>query len=171
MKTGLKSILFGVHQFIYHPITVLLAWIELYNLPNYKELVCIFIHDLGYYNCEKMDNEKGQNHPEFSGKIAFLLFKDEYYKNLCLGHSRHYAKNHNINVSKLFYADKLSMKYDHPILYLIRSTLSEELKEYMGHIDNPYGYSKNKLEWCKSARQNGINLSKNKNAIPYLKIE
>lgn len=169
MKTGLKSILFGVHQFIYHPLTVLFAWIKLYGIPDYKELICIFIHDLGYYNCDNMDDEKGQNHPLFAGKIARKLFKDDKYFYLCVGHSRHFAKNYNIEVSKLFYADKLSMKYDFPILYLIRSILSGELKEYMRHKDNPYGYNKNKLEWCKSARQSGIKLSKNKDAIPYLK--
>jgi hypothetical protein len=169
MKTGLKSILFGCHQFIYHPTCVLLAWIELYGIPNYKELICIFIHDLGYYRCQNMDDSLGQLHPEFAGNLAFKLFKNEYYRNLCLGHSRHYAKKKNISISKLYRADKLSMKYDHPFLYLIRTYFSGELKEFM-YSDNSAGKNiKNKYEWCKNARKNGIQLSKNPNSIAYQK--
>lgn len=180
MKTGLKSLLFGVHQIIYHPLTVLFAWIELYHkFPNYKELICIFIHDLGYYNCEKMDDENGQNHPQFAGNLIYkYMFKDAnkdlYYMRLCLGHSRHYAKKLNIPISKLYKADKLSMKYDFTPFYFIRAKLSGELNEYIyEHPFNPYGSIENisEYQWCKNARLNGIKLSKNENAIPYLKLK
>jgi len=170
MKMGLKSLLFGVHQFIYHPICVLLAWLDLYkSFPDYKELVCIIVHDWGYYKCENMDDSLGQQHPIFGANLVYNLFKKQKYKNLCLGHSRHYSKKYNVDISKLYYADKLSMKYDLPILYLIRSTLSGEIKEFM-YSDNSYGKNiSNKYEWCKSARLNGIKLSKNPNNVEYQK--
>jgi len=46
MKVGTKSLLWGVHQIFWHPLTVTLAWRELYKKwPSWKEFVCIFIHD------------------------------------------------------------------------------------------------------------------------------
>jgi hypothetical protein len=169
MKKGLKSILFGCHCFFYHPICVLFAWVEIFKeIPNYKELFCIFVHDLGYYNCENIDDYKGQKHPEFGANLAFKLFGINY-KYLCLGHSRHYAKKYNVSLSKLFYADKGSMKYDHPAFYLIRTYLSGELKEFM-YSDNSYGKNiTNKYAWCKNARLNGIKLSINPDSVEYQK--
>jgi len=129
MITGKKSLLFGVHQFIWHPITVLLAWYELYRMPNFKELVCIFIHDWGYWFCENMDDDKGKKHPEFGANLAYKLFGSEYFK-LCLYHSRHYSKRNNMEPSKLCWADKLSIKYEITWFYLFRANLSGEIKEY-----------------------------------------
>lgn len=65
MTTGTKSLLFGVHQFLWHPLTVLLAWVYLYrSFPNPKELLCIFVHDWGYWGCPNMDGPEGERHPE-----------------------------------------------------------------------------------------------------------
>ena len=42
MKVGTKSLLFGVHQLLWHPLTVWLGWIKLYKKPpSFKEAVCI----------------------------------------------------------------------------------------------------------------------------------
>lgn len=136
MTKGTKSLLFGVHQFIWHPVVVLLAWIELYGLPNWKELFCIIIHDWGYWGCENMDDEKGRRHTEFAAMIIYKLFKPSlinehiYYYSLCLLHSRHYAKAICQKPSKLCYADKLSMKYEIRWFYLLRGKLSNEVQEY-----------------------------------------
>lgn len=129
LKVGTKSLLFGVHQIIWHPITVLVAWIKLYGRPTWKELICIIIHDWGYWGSPNMDGEEGERHPEFAAKIAGKLFGDEYY-DLCLLHSRHYARNAKREPSKLCWADKLSILYDPWWLYLPRSIMSGELKEY-----------------------------------------
>ena len=60
MKMGTKSLLFGVHQFFIHPLMVLLAWIVLYrSFPGLKELVCIFIHDWGYWGKADLKGEEG----------------------------------------------------------------------------------------------------------------
>ena len=71
MQVGTKSLLFGVHQIFWHPLTVTLAWKELYKTwPSWKEFVCIFIHDWGYWGCPNMDGEEGENHPVWAAKFA-----------------------------------------------------------------------------------------------------
>ncbi len=129
MKVGTKTLLFGVHQFIWHPITVLFAWIKLYGWPTWEELVCIFIHDWGYWGCSNIDGDEGERHPEGAAQIALYLLghKAEY---LCLFHSRNYARQYNVEPSKLCWADKLSIIYDPWWLYLPRAWLSGELREY-----------------------------------------
>lgn len=129
MKVGTKSLLFGVHQFIWHPITVYMAWKHLYGRPTLKEIVCIIIHDWGYWNSPNMDGEEGERHPEFAARLAGRFFGDQYY-DLCLLHSRHYSRNIGKEPSKLCWADKLSMLYEPSWFYLFRARLSGELKEY-----------------------------------------
>ena len=86
MRVGTKSLLFGVHQFLWHPVTVILAWRKLYGWPSARETVCILVHDGGYWKAADMDGEWGMNHPELGAKIAGSLFGDTYY-DLVLLHS------------------------------------------------------------------------------------
>ena len=145
MNVGTKSLLIGVHQFLWHPITVLLAWIHLYGFPNWKEFVCIVIHDWGYWGSPNMDGVEGEKHPERGAILAHKLLDVPYqpfkyggpypesqwrYYELCLYHSRHYARHENHLPSKLCWADKLSIKYDPWWLYLPMAWLSGELSEY-----------------------------------------
>lgn len=129
MKLGRRSILFGVHQFLWHPITVLIAWWRLYGWPGWRELVCIFIHDWGYWYAPDMDGEEGEKHPELAAKPAGKWFGPEY-RDLCLYHSRHYARRAGVEPSRLCWADKLSILYDPRWFYLLRARLSGELREY-----------------------------------------
>lgn len=132
MNVGTKSILFGVHQFIIHPVSVFLAWHELYGWPNWKETVCIFIHDWGYWGCHDMDGEEGKRHPEWAAGWAARHLGIHWY-HVCLYHSRYYAKLLRSEPSQLCWADKLSCKYDPWWLYLPRAILSGEIKEYRQH--------------------------------------
>ncbi len=129
MKIGKRSLLFGVHQFIWHPITVLLAWWKLYGRPNWRQLVCIIIHDWGYWFSPNMDGPEGELHPEFAAKLAGKWLGKEYFY-LCLLHSRHYARNLEVEPSKLCWADKLSIMYEPWWLYPPRAWASGELAEY-----------------------------------------
>jgi hypothetical protein len=129
LKVGTKSILFGVHQFIWHPITVLIAWRKLYGQPNWKEFICIIIHDWGYWFCPNMDGPEGELHPIFAALLAHKWFGYQYHA-LCLYHSRHFARRFNAEPSKLCWADKLSILYDPEWFYLLRARVSGELKEY-----------------------------------------
>lgn len=141
MKRGTASILFGVHQFLWHPFTVFIAWMRLYRkFPTWREAVCIVVHDWGYWGKEKMDDEEGEKHPELGAKIAGWLFdyplaaapwiKTTDYYDLCLLHSRHYARNAGKEPSRLCWADKMSILCDPWWLYLPRAWASGELQEY-----------------------------------------
>lgn len=49
LTLGTKTLLFGVHQIFIHTIMVTWAWRRLYkSWPNWREFVCICIHDIGY---------------------------------------------------------------------------------------------------------------------------
>lgn len=134
MTKGTKSILFGVHQFLWHPFTVWLAWIYLYRaLPGWRECICILVHDWGYWGKVNMDDELGETHPLLGAKIAHKLLDkgdDHHYFNLVLLHSRHYAKQLGTEPSKLCWADKASIIFEPWWLYLPRAWASGELAEY-----------------------------------------
>lgn len=129
MKVGTKSLLFGVHQVFIHPLFVLISWFKLYGRPTWRELVCIIIHDWGYFGCPNMDGHEGKRHPEKGAMIALKLFGPDYH-DLVLYHSRHYSRANGVEPSKLCWADKLSIQYEPWWLYLPRAWASGELFEY-----------------------------------------
>jgi len=133
MRVGTKSVLFGVHQFIWHPATVFFAWRELYGKwPTFKEAVCIVVHDWGYWGCPNMDGPEGEMHPIYGALIASSICdKDDHtYLDMVLFHSRHFADAAGALPSKLCWADKLSCKFDPWWFYLPRAILTGEIKEY-----------------------------------------
>jgi hypothetical protein len=147
MKRGTKSVLFGVHQFIWHPVTVYLGWLYLYRkLPSFWESIAIIVHDIGYWECENMDDEKGEQHPRVGAKLirklALFCGKDwrtaARYEWLVTFHSRYLAAQYQVSPSALCWADKTSLKFDPAWFYLLRAWLSGELAEYRanaaGHI-------------------------------------
>lgn len=134
MNVGTKSILFGVHQFLIHPIFVARAWWILYRQwPALYEWAAIITHDLGYWGAPNMDGLEGQAHPErmaqwwtkhfgeFGERVAFEI----------LGHSRFYAKKYGVPLSKLFRPDKLATALYPKWLYLLLGNLTGEIEEYM----------------------------------------
>lgn len=150
MKTGTKSVLWGVHQFIWHPITVLLAWMDLYGRPKMWEIFCILVHDIGYIGKSEMDGPEGQQHPELGAKIAGWIF-GERAKLECLGHSRSYAEAKGIPTSRLCWADKWSPMFDPTHFYWLRGTLSGEITEYRKTFPRATGESS--LMWAVAFKQ------------------
>jgi hypothetical protein len=74
MKTGTKSVLFGVHAFWFHPITVALAWRRLYGRwPQWWQAIVILLHDVGYWGCDDMDGECGRLHPERGARWSEVI--------------------------------------------------------------------------------------------------
>ncbi len=161
MKVGTKSLWFGVHQVFIHPLFVLWGWKKLYGWPNWKEMVCIIIHDWGYWGCADMDGDEGERHPRWAAQIACRLFDKQIdlgthsewewnYYDLCLLHSRFYAKKVCRKPSKLCWSDKLGSALYPPWLWVLLGTLTGEIKEYMEamkHRDriqetNPFKYFK-----------------------------
>jgi len=130
MKRGTLSLLIGAHQFIVHPIAVTIAWRKLYGRwPDLSELVCIGVHDWGYWGCSDMDGPEGIKHPELGSDIANKLFGTAYCT-LCYYHSRFLAKRDKQKPSKLCWADKLGTAITPWWLYLPGAWLSGELEEY-----------------------------------------
>lgn len=134
MKIGTKSLLFGVHQVFLHPLFVLWGWKKLYDWPNWKELVCIVIHDWGYWGCSDMDGGEGEKHTFFGAKLASVFFDkynklDWYY--FCLNHSRFCAKRYMTKPSKLCWADKFGTALMPTWLWAFLARLSGEVDEYL----------------------------------------
>jgi hypothetical protein len=152
MKRGTKSLLFGVHQFIIHPVIVAIAWYKLYGFPFDPRIwIAFIVHDWGYWGCSQMDGEEGDKHPIVGAKIMHIfdkflyeepygphsklgdgipIFDDKWY-NFCLYHSRFFAKQNNAQPSKLCMADKLAVYYYPNWLYIFLAKLSGELWEYL----------------------------------------
>lgn len=172
MNVGTKSILFGVHQFAWHPYTVGRAWKKLYKKsPRWWEWVAIIFHDVGYLGCPNMDGEEGQKHPVRGAKLAESVtrwlaaigwtlrhpvrmaldsaFQFESWMaisdtaraayELSIGHSRFYAKQSGVKLSKLFKADKACIFHDPKWLYLLRAHASGEIWEFLKNSKLPAG--------------------------------
>ncbi len=148
MRIGTKSILFGVHQFLLHPLFVMVAWWKLYQCPSWRELLAIVIHDWGYWGVQKMESPEGDAHPEWAAvwclKRGWLSEAAE-----CLKHSRFFCKDfsqvktpHLLNSvfgagrldptpSRLCWADKLGTAMYPVWLWVMLAKLSGECREYM----------------------------------------
>jgi len=153
MNVGTKSILWGVHQFLWHPLTVARAWRSLHGKwPSLNQWISIFVHDLGYWGCPNMDGTEGKEHPLAGAEMAWRWvyianrlrgrtvnqcwhYADTSF-DFALGHSTHYAKARlDGKVSTLYLADKASILFDPPWFYLLRGWLSGEVAEYVTNED------------------------------------
>lgn len=148
MRIGTKSVLFGVHQFILHPLILAIAWKRLYGFPwGVRLWFAFFLHDIGYIGKPNMDGEEGEEHPEVGAAIMRFLFGDEW-GDFTLLHSRFYAKKLGRQYSKLCVADKLAITLTPQWLYLVLSNLTGEIDEYMGseHARSP-AQGRSQKEW------------------------
>ena len=107
MSEGTKSWLFGCHSVI-HSLLVIRAWKILYKRwPAPWQIVCILIHDIGYWGKDYLTEKSNAGHAELGGKIAGWLFGAEAEK-FVLGHSHSSAKKYNLPLSKLEAPDDYS---------------------------------------------------------------
>jgi hypothetical protein len=136
---GTKTLLYGNHQFLLHPLFVGLAWTKYYHkLPNPKEAICIIIHDWGYWGKPNLDGEEGEQHPFWAAQWALNHFdkskspplynKSCYY--LCLYHSSFLSKRLGIKVSRLCIPDKLGVIMMPIWLIVLLGKLTGETNEY-----------------------------------------
>lgn len=156
MRIGTKSVLYGAHQFLIHPLFVAYAWWKLYGFPLDPRLwLAFFLHDLGYWGKPNMDGVEGESHPVFAAKIMGALFGDDW-SDFCLYHSRFYAKTSEAQYSRLCPVDKLAVALEPAWLYLPRVILTGEIKEYMyivktRHWEEPLT-NESKIKWFKSIK-------------------
>lgn len=149
---GTLSVLFGVHQFLWHPWTVARAWRHLYGKwPTWVQWIAIFCHDLGYWGKQSMDGPDGRTHPVAGANLACWLvyyiglvvyrnesdamLMSESVRELCLWHSTHYAQMQGGIVSELYLPDKVCVLFDPKWFYLLRGRISGEVHEYF-HNEN-----------------------------------
>jgi hypothetical protein len=131
MRVGTKSVLFGAHCFFIHPWFVAVGWWKLFGFPRDPRLwLAFFVHDLGYWGKPNMDGPEGERHPEFGARVMGRLFGLKWAQ-LCLYHSRYYAKANNAHHSQLCFADKLAFAMTPRWIYLPMTTATGEIREYM----------------------------------------
>lgn len=113
MTIGTKSLLFGVHCFFIHPITVAIAWTRLYGFPFNPILwFCFIVHDWGYWGCTDMDGPSGKHHPDLGAKITGFFF-GKWWGDFVRYHSRGAARRDGVSPSALCIADKLAWDVEH----------------------------------------------------------
>lgn len=164
-SVGTRSVLYGSHQFIWHPFTVWLSWVKLYRrFPNRWENLAILLHDTpGYWGSASMDGPNdGQQHPARSARVAksvarFLGARESeaaYVETLILGHSRSFCAQESRKISELCAPDKYSILYDPTWLYWLRATLSREIVEYRRNEEQKLGKPiASTWEWLRAYRE------------------
>ena len=118
MTEGTKSYLIGCHQFLLHPLWVLMAWrLEYKAWPKWWQLICILFHDIGICGRQYMsDDTAKKGHWELGANISgdlvdALSNRSSYYPNghiaylFCAGHA---PKESGYRQSALFIPDKRS---------------------------------------------------------------
>ena len=165
MKIGTKSLLFGAHQFILHPVFVAIAWCKLFGFPkDIRIWIAFIVHDWGYWGKPNMDGKEGEEHPIVGAEIMHKLF-DKKAKVVDIGrgrsiyssatsdwydftlfHSRFYAAVRGAKISKLCVADKYAFGVPPSWLYIMLASWSGEIKEYMTKGRSKYIWE-NKKDW------------------------
>lgn len=163
-SVGTRSVLFGVHAFWWHFLTVGLAWRRLYKTwPTRWEWLAIFMHDLGYWGCKDMDGPAGKRHPERAGfwgwQAGLKLSRCDVdvanrVSRLIRGHSRSFCTLSSSPVSKLCNPDKLSVLYDPAPFYWLRGVASGEIFEYRRREEDRRGEKFSSVwAWLQSYRR------------------
>lgn len=136
ISIGTRSLLFGYHQFIIHPLLLAWCWTRLFGFPLDPRLwVCFFLHDVGYWGKPNMDGPEGEQHPYAGARLVSALFdrrgepKKWYW--FCVLHSRFIAKQQGESPSKLCYADKAVIAYTPTWIQLGLMRLTGEWREYV----------------------------------------
>jgi len=86
MTEGTKSYLIGYHQFLLHPLWVLMAWkLEYKAWPKWWQLICILFHDIGICGRQYMsDDGAKEGHwirgARLSAKIVYRITKKNILK-------------------------------------------------------------------------------------------
>jgi len=131
MKIGTRSVLYGAHCFLIHPVCVFAAWWKLYGFPwDPRIWIACFVHDLGYLGKPNMDGVEGEQHPELGARFMRYFFGAEWYS-FCRYHSRHLAKKDGVAFSRLCVADKYAIVMTPRWFYLPFVWITGELDEYM----------------------------------------
>lgn len=139
MRIGTKTLLFGCHQFILHPIFVWLAWRKIYGRPSRWMWVAFILHDWGLWGMKVFDGPE-DNHPWRSANLIPRWVPDYVFAQVFL-HSRFFAAKNGMKPSKLCWADKLGSALMPSWLWAILAHLSGEGYVYM--LNSKYEINQN----------------------------
>lgn len=132
MKIGTRSLLYGGHQFLLHPLLVYCAWIKVYHsAPSFWETVAIGIHDWGYWGKPNIDGVEGEDHPRWAAEFLYYHTGRQDLWELCNWHSRFQTRKYlGARPSRLCLADKMGIAFLPSWLWVFLCTVTGELKEY-----------------------------------------
>lgn len=100
LSEGTKSVLIGSHSIV-HSFFVLVAWHKLYKKwPKFWQVVCIFIHDIGYIGMNHISDKSNKGHSLLGAQIGKRLFGQEAF-DFIAGHSRKDSHELNLPLSEL----------------------------------------------------------------------
>lgn len=135
MTVGTKSLLFGCHQFILHPLMVLIGWLWLYGFRSLTPgiVTAIVVHDWGYWGSRDMDGTDGAIHSNLSAEIIYRLTGRDDLLSLVLLHSRFRAREMGLEPSRLCWADKWGTAMTPSWLWALLAWLTGEGAEYMAN--------------------------------------
>ncbi len=159
---GTRSLLFGYHQFLFHPLVLAVAWTKLYGFPkDFRLWIAFFVHDLGYFSKTDMDGPDGENHPYFGARLMCALFdrcpgEPDYHKwyDFMLLHSRFLAKKNGADPSRLCYADKLAIIICPTWIQVLLMSLTGEIHEYRkGQNGRTSGEGMTRSQWVEAMKQ------------------
>lgn len=166
MKIGTKSLLFGNHQFLVHPIFVALSWWFLFGFPRDIRLwIAFLVHDWGYWGKLTMDGADGDNHPELGARIMARLF-GKSWGDFAGGHSRSYASKNQIPISPLCIADKFAMFLTPAWCIFPWGMWTGEIQEYLANSRAGHKYSSqapfvdDPVKWWGRVQANGYRIAK-----------
>ena len=120
ISQGTISVLFGCHSIV-HSILVLISWKKVYKTwPKFWQVVCIFLHDIGHWGLNYLDNKEDKKLHYITGaRIAYKLFGYKGYK-LVAGHT----SSSNCPISNLRLPDKYSWSIA-PVIWLWSNQIFE----------------------------------------------
>lgn len=129
MKTGTKSLLFGLHQAVIHPLLVYAAFVKLHRrLPDICETLSIIVHDWGYWGKAGIDSDGGEDHPYLGASIMRALFGRRGWETV-IGHNDYVLGKEGVPRSPLYAADKYYYVLIPTWLHSLLGRLSGEYRE------------------------------------------
>lgn len=133
MRLGTKSLIFGCHQFLLHPLFTLIAWCRLNHVSRLTttHILAFIVHDWGYWGCRTIDGGNGTLHPFAGASIVYKLTKSEWWFEELACHSRALAKILKLPASNLSHADKLGIAIMPSWLWASLAWMTGEGWEYL----------------------------------------
>lgn len=151
MKMGTKSLLFGIHNLVIHPLFVLVAFPKIHRRrPTLMETTAIILHDVGYWGKTGIDTPDGKKHP-YKGAAIMAFLYGQKGRDLVLGHSKDTAEENSIPLSTLYQPDKYSWAIMPAWLHWILAKASGEWREFDER--RSYGIGFNPWEFKKLAEE------------------